>query len=167
VAVHFGTTITEPVADVRVLGVWLDTKPQWRAHARELKRKAVAQVCALMRTAASTWGATFVRARHIYSAVVRLTLSYGASTWHFHSKEGALGPKGDAAQGQRIQNKCLLTLAGAYRATTIYSLEAETFVPPLDLYLDSRIAAFQRKLENNPIRDNSTSVRGYSRPAQA
>jgi hypothetical protein len=54
-----------------------------------------------------------------------------------------------AAKLERIQNKCLSVVAGAYRATPIRSLETVTFTPPLDLYLDSRLAAFQRRLENS------------------
>jgi hypothetical protein len=42
-----------------------------------------------------------------------------------------------------IQNKCLRIVSGAYRATPISVLEAETFIPPLDLYLDARLAQFR------------------------
>ena len=42
-------------------------------------------------------------------------------------------------------------VAGAYRATPIQSLEVETCTPPLDLYLDSRLATFQKRLENSEV----------------
>jgi hypothetical protein len=42
-------------------------------------------------------------------------------------------------------------VAGAYRATPIRSLEIETFTPPIDLYLDSQLATFQRRLENSEV----------------
>jgi hypothetical protein len=32
---HFGGTKKQPIAEVRVLGVWLDTKLRWTAHARK------------------------------------------------------------------------------------------------------------------------------------
>jgi hypothetical protein len=51
-----------------------------------------------------------------------------------------------ATKLQLIQNKCLRVVAGAYRATPTRSLEIETFTPPLDLYLDGRLVAFQRRL---------------------
>jgi hypothetical protein len=41
-------------------------------------------------------------------------------------------------------------VAGAYKATPIDALETETFVPPIDLYLDSRVAAFQQRLRESP-----------------
>jgi hypothetical protein len=50
-----------------------------------------------------------------------------------------------------IQDKCLRVVAGAYRATPIRSLEVETHVPPIDLYLDSRLAAFQNRLANPSV----------------
>ena len=41
-----------------------------------------------------------------------------------------------------IQNSCLYTVVGAYRATPIHSLEVETYILPVDIYLDSQVAAF-------------------------
>ena len=37
-------------------------------------------------------------------------------------------------------------VAGAYRATPIHSLEIEIWVPPLDLYLNRRVADFKERL---------------------
>jgi hypothetical protein len=56
-----------------------------------------------------------------------------------------------AAKLEHIQNKCLRIVTGAYRATPIHSLETETFTLPIDLYLDSRLATFQKQLENSEI----------------
>jgi hypothetical protein len=68
----------QPSPDIMVLGVWLDTKLRWSAHFREAQRKASAQTGALTRISASTWGASFIRAKQVYSAVVRPTSAYGA-----------------------------------------------------------------------------------------
>lgn len=53
-----------------------------------------------------------------------------------------------AAKLAHIQNKCLRVVAGAYCATVTHTLEVETHVPPMDLYLDSRLTAFQNRLAN-------------------
>ena len=147
---NLGTVIKTPAPDLRVLGVWLDTKLQWAAHAREVKKKALVQQYALRRVTASTWGATFVRARQLYTAVVRPAVIYGASVWKspLGVKTGKLMPL-----LQSIQNSCLRTVAGAYKATPIRSLEVETYLPPIDIYLNSRIAAFQRRIENSSSYD--------------
>jgi hypothetical protein len=39
-----------------------------------------------------------------------------------------------------MQNGCLRRVVGAYKATPISTLEAETFVAPLDLHLDAQVA---------------------------
>jgi hypothetical protein len=132
-----------------VLGVWLDTKLRWSAHYREVQRKANAQTGALTRITAATWGASFSRARQVYSAVVRPALAYGAGIWHIPGKSNSA--KGLAAKLQPVQNKCLRVVAGAYKATPVRALETETHTPPLDLYLDSRLAAFRNRLANSPV----------------
>jgi len=147
-SVHLEGTEKQPSTDIRVLGIWLDTKLRWTAHAREVQRKANAQTGALTRIAASTWGASFSRARQVYSAVVRPALAYGAGIWHTPGKDSA---RGLAAKLQPIQNKCLRVVAGAYKATPIRALETETHTPPLDLYLDGRLAAFRDQLASSPI----------------
>ena len=98
-SVRLGGTEKQPSPDVRVLGVWLDTKLRWSAHFREVQRKASAQTGALTRITASTWGASFCRARQVYSAVVRPALVYGAGTWH---TPGTVIAKGLAARLQPV-----------------------------------------------------------------
>jgi hypothetical protein len=56
-----------------------------------------------------------------------------------------------AAKLKSIQNKCLRVVAGAYRATPTRTLEVETHVPPIDHYLNSRLAAFQNKIANSEV----------------
>ncbi len=81
----------------------------------------------------------FIRSRLIYSSVVGPQLAYGASSWHSPTVSRV---KGVTAKLQLIQNKCLRIVAGIYRAILIAILETETYTLLLDLYLDSRVAAF-------------------------
>jgi hypothetical protein len=81
-SVYLDGTEKQPSPDIRVLGVWLDTKLRWSAHLRKVQQKATAQTGALTRITAATWGASFSRARQVYSAVVRPALAYGAGIWH-------------------------------------------------------------------------------------
>jgi len=130
-----------PTATVRVLGVWLDTKLRWGPHIKEAVVRSQAQAGALDRLANSTWGASFASARRLYTAIVRPSMTYCASAWA--SAPGIvrrLGP---------TQNKCLRAVAGAYRATPTRELETETFVPPIDLYLQERAQAFRQRVKGS------------------
>jgi hypothetical protein len=77
-----------PVPNLRVLGVWVDGKLEWSTHVAEAASKGRAQFEALSRLVGSTWGLTFARARTLYTAVVRLTITYGCEVW-------AAGEKGE------------------------------------------------------------------------
>src|SRR6516162_7063943 len=103
---------------------------------------------ALTRLAASAWGCSLARAREIYTKVIRGAVAYGASAFHTPSTENR--PKGVTRGLMAAQTRCLRTDAGAYKATPVRSLETETWVPPLDLYLNTRVARFERRLQGSP-----------------
>jgi hypothetical protein len=78
-------------------------------------------------------------------------MTYRAAAWHTSIKSPNRKAQGIAAKLEHIQNKCLRIVTGAYRATLIYFLETETFTLSIDLYLDSRLATFQKQLENSEV----------------
>ena len=88
-------------------------------------------------------GPTLLRARTVYTAVVRPAMIYAASMWHTPGDS----PKGVVKKLQSVQNRCLRVVAGAYKATAAKVLEVETNVPPLDLYLNSRVLAYANKIQ--------------------
>src|SRR6516162_542342 len=102
---------------------------------------------ALTRLAASAWGCSLARAREIYTKVIRGAVAYGASAFHTPTTEGK--PKGATRGLMAAQTRCLRTIAGAYKATPVRSLETETWVPPLDLYLNTRVARFEKRLQGS------------------
>ena len=83
-------------------------------------------------TAGSTWGATFAKARLIYSAVVPLAITYRAMIWAPTECLLQLANCcwiGDTLEHQ--QQGCLQTVTGGYKVTSWQQLEAEVAVPPL------------------------------------
>ena len=88
---------------------------------------------------------SLARAREIYTKVIRNAVAYGAAAYHSPAVGGK--PKGIARSLTTVQSKCLRVVAGAYRATPVRSLETETYVPPIDIYLNKRLADFEARLE--------------------
>jgi len=68
--------------NVRVLGVQVDTKLNWGPRLVRIAQKHASQSPAIDRISVSTWGASFKMARLIYTSVVRLSITYGASVWY-------------------------------------------------------------------------------------
>ena len=132
--INIANNVVKPKTDIRVLGLQIDTALKWGPHIRKIQEKMTKQTLALTKLSTSTWGATFVRARQIYTAVVRPAITYGSTVWHTPSE--LRGSKTLEKKLSIIQNKCLRSIAGAYRATPIPVLEAETYISPLILHLD-------------------------------
>jgi hypothetical protein len=139
------TTIT-PKTDIRVLGLQIDTKLRWGPHVRKIQGKMIGQSMALSKISTSTWGATFARARQVYTAVVRPAITYGSAVWH--TPKEVKNVKSSTNKLTIMQNKCLRTIAGAFRATPIPVLEAETFISPMDAHLDQLQASARVRLRS-------------------
>jgi hypothetical protein len=89
------------------------------------------------------------KARHVYQAIIRSALSYGAALWHKSSNTAK--PKGMTAKLQKQQNQGLRIVLVAFKATPARQLETESYVPPLDLWLNGHIARFQARREHSGI----------------
>lgn len=134
---------------IKILGVHIDSKLRWGPHIKETSTKATRQCMSLTRLAASTWGASFTKARHIYTAVVRPVLTYRCGVWH--TPEGTPGWRRTATKPlEKIQNQCLRTIAGAYKSTPTQTLEHETGIPPLPLHLDELTLAHSIRTREGP-----------------
>ena len=89
------------------------------------------------------------KARLIYQAIVRPSLAYGAALWHQPTNTNK--PKGLAAKLQKHQNQGLRAVLGAFKATPTRQLETEAYVPPLDLWLNGRVARYQARIVRSGI----------------
>ena len=90
------------------------------------------------KAAASTWGATLNKARQVYTAVARPAMTYGAAVWYSPREIRERGT-GQVAKLKTLQNKCLRSMTGAFKATNTRLPEAESGVTPLDIHLDQTV----------------------------
>lgn len=134
--INIANTTLSPKQDIRVLGVQLDTRLKWHAHVEEIEKKMTKQTLALAKITTSTWGATFTKARHVYTAVVRPAMTYGSLVWHAPKELKGLSKSAENRLAV-VQNKCLRLISGGYKATPVQALEAETFVPPISSHAAS------------------------------
>ncbi|EAQ86126.1 hypothetical protein CHGG_07379 [Chaetomium globosum CBS 148.51] len=149
-----GTSPDRPKESARFLGVWLDRKLNWKAHLAAVERKLRTQSYALSRLAASTWGLGLAKAREVYTKCIRSALAYGAPSFHILTDVGGEPvKKGITKALGKAQNKSLRILAGAFKYTPIRNLETEAWVPPLDLYLNKRLADFETRLQRTDLDD--------------
>ena len=138
-----GSATLEPELKVQLLGIWLERRLSWKAHAKALRGKLETQILALTRLAASVWGCDLARARMLFTAVVRPLMTYGA---------GVVGPS-ISKELAVVQNHALRCVAGAYKASPVTLLESELGIPPLELYLASQHAAFEGRLRDSGLGD--------------
>ena len=81
----------------------------------------------------STWGTSLIDARKLYRGAIRPALAYGTSFWYPRDSEKVEGLRKSL---ESIQGRFLRAITGAYKAASIEALEIETFIEPLDLYLE-------------------------------
>jgi len=124
----------------------VDSKLRWSSHIARAAEKGSAQLEALSRLVGSTWGLTFARARTLYTAVIRPTITHACGIW-------AGGKKGEGLQERTLrplitlQNKCLRRITGAYKRTPVAALEKDTNIPPIQLY--TRAQAYKYTLNSD------------------
>ena len=97
---------------------------------------------ALHRITTSTWGATFKRAKLVYTSVVQSAMTYRAPIWF--SPVRTESTKANLIHKlEQTQNWYLRTIASAYKATLTQLLESETRVLPIHTYLSVLQAQYQ------------------------
>lgn len=79
-----------PNTSIRILGIHLDPKLHWGTHIKNTQQSAETQVRSVTNLTHSTWGATFHKARTLYSAIVRLSLTYGCQFWAQSDQKGKI-----------------------------------------------------------------------------
>ncbi|KAI0997728.1 hypothetical protein K3495_g10462 [Podosphaera aphanis] len=147
--IHIQGHKIKPQESIRILGIHMDPKLNWKAHVNSIKLRAESQVRVMSRLTQSTLGATFVKAKLLYSILVRPTLTYGSPIW------AQAGPKGQIPNRiisplRSTQRRCLKLITGAYKSTSNRMLEHETSTLPIEIYLKERRVQYAGLSRNLP-----------------
>lgn len=127
-----------PSTCVRILGVQLDTALRWKAHLRAVEAKATRTLSAFSSTAGSTWGMSQAAGRRLYIAIARPIITYGASAWYTPASVKGHRKTVDSKL-KALQGKFLRLISGSYRATATEAAEIETYIQPIDIFIDGLV----------------------------
>ena len=133
-----------------------------------------AQTMAFTKISTSTWEAILNKARQVYTAVIHPAMTYRVAVWHL-SKDIKVRGFGLATKLPSLQNKCLRSITGVYKAINTKVLKAESGVIPLDIYLDQITLKLRDKprcievikLEKTKIHGKLSNKRGKKRQPEA
>ena len=150
-SLYLNRQVIEPVREQRLLGVMLDApRLTWKSHVDHLVANCTRRIKIMKSFSSSSWGASHVVLRRFYIAYIRAKLCYCCPAFSIASKT-------QLSKLNKIQNACMRLTLGAMKSTPILSLEAETNIPPLELYIKYRSACFYTKLKYGPSDDQVLS----------
>ena len=106
------------------LGLVVDKRLNWRSHIEHLRARCIPAINLLKHLSHLSWGADRQTLLHLYTALVKSKLDYGAQVYGTPETKSLdrLNP---------IQNECLRACTGAFKSSPAASLCVETGVPPL------------------------------------
>ncbi|RBA20535.1 hypothetical protein FPRO05_07982 [Fusarium proliferatum] len=135
----------KPEASIRILGVEVDNKLNWQAHALGLGAKVNAKMNDIARICNTTAGPDMIALRQLYITIVRPIISHGCGAWVIYG-EDKVKYQITRELGRylgRIQNQCLRIVTGALARTKGRAVNKEVYVEDILVYLD-RVATVQR-----------------------
>lgn len=147
---QLGDFIVKATPAAKVLGAMLDWRLSGNAHQQYLRKKMTTQKLSIEKTLASTWGPSLRRSRTVYTAVIRAAIGYASPGWHSVT-EGKRPQTLLYKDLHKLQRSCLRAVTGAYNATRTAILETEAFVPPIDIWLNSKLYTFVNTYEGSGL----------------
>ncbi len=127
-------TVIKSKLNVRVLEVQLNMKLWWDSHLRQIEVDHVIKMLMLSQLEIFIWETTFAKARQIYSAMIRLKMTFEASIWHQRNKEEKLSNM--KWRLETLQNQALRHVINVFRKVNIKTLKVETYTFSLHVHLN-------------------------------
>ncbi len=120
--------------NIQVLEVQLNTKLQWDLHLCQIEADHVIKMLMLSRLEIFIWRATFTKARQIYSAMIRLRMTFEALIWHQRDKDEELSSTKQRLE--TLQNQVLCHVIDVFKKVNIETLKVETYTFSLHVHLN-------------------------------
>ncbi len=133
-SIQIENLVIKSKSDVQVLKMQLNMKLQWDAHLQQIKMNHVTRMLTLSYLEVFTWEAIFIKARQVYSAVVRSEITFKASVWHQLDKKDELLSK--ECRLETLQNQTLHHVAEAFKRVSIETLKTEIYISSLHVHLN-------------------------------
>ena len=129
----FNNVSLKYVNEHRILGIIFDSpRLTWRSHTEYLVNNCTNRIQVMKHLASSKWGSNYKILKILYIGYIRSKIGFCATTYSTASKT-------HIEKLEKIQNACLRLILGVRRTTPILSMEAETNIPPLKIYLQSLV----------------------------
>lgn len=136
-------------SEVKFLGVTFTPKLSWTKYINNITTKANKAYNVLKSVCGTTWGADPKILLVLYKSLVRSHFEYGFLCFAGDSKL--------VNSLDKIQNKCMRTILGAFKTSPIAALQIETKLPPISVrfrYLKERFILKLHSLPNNDLLTN-------------
>ena len=113
----------------KYLGVWLDSKLNFRKHIEDKVNKCKRHLFALKSLIGSKWGPAPRLMKWAYSGIVRPKLTYACHIWQHRINETI------KTKLQRLNRLACLNIAKVHKSTPTKGLEVIYHLPPLDIHI--------------------------------
>ncbi|ENH72221.1 hypothetical protein FOC1_g10006596 [Fusarium oxysporum f. sp. cubense race 1] len=135
----------KPESSMRILGVEVDHRLNWREHVAEVGAKVNDKMNDIARICNTTAGPDMLALRQLYITTVRPIISHGCGAWFIYGKKKVKWQisKEVANYLVTIQNQCLKIVTGALAGTAGRTLPKEAYVEDVLIFLE-RVATVQR-----------------------
>ena len=113
----------------KYLGVWLDSKLNFKKHVDDKVNKCKRHLFALKNLIGTNWGPAPKLMKWAYSGIVRPKLTYACHVWQHKINETL------RCKLQRLNRLACLNIARVHRSTPTKGLEVIYHLPPLDIHI--------------------------------
>jgi ribonuclease HI len=135
----------QSVQSMRILGVYLDRRLNWRTHVNKIYQKAYQLITQLVRIARPTWGANSDVLRTLYRGAIEPTITYCSPVWGHVAQKKCVQIK-----LRQIQRLIALRICKAYKTVSTNAAVLLAGFLPLHLRIQELMDIFAVK-NNLPI----------------